>query len=278
MIFPKGFFQRLTLLKDYLHALTTKAEPLAADEVWGNSAANAYAERKFTLANLAKYFGEKFASANATSALSEVDGVGRVNVGSTTATVAPAPADLLLVEVGGVNKSTSITNFVKAAGEAMIDLVNSGITEADGVLTAAIKTVHLVADEKSALFIETGEFDFSGSADAVDTKKIDSMVAKGQLLFALISVSQVIDGAATTVLSISKAAAIGTKMTGDLTITIADLVSQNRVNNLQMMWPVAGADSIVPVGAPGDVYLYASASAGRTAGKVHYALVFMKCS
>jgi hypothetical protein len=41
-----------------------------------------------------------------------------------------------------------------------------------------------------------------------------------------------------------------------------------------MMWPVAGADSIVASG--GDVYLYAGSSAGRTAGKVRYALVFLK--
>jgi len=130
------------------------------------------------------------------------------------------------------------------------------------------------ADLKKSVFVETGEFDFSGSASAVDTKKIDALDTKGQLLVAFISVSQVANGTTSAVLSISSAASAATKMAGDLTITLSDTVYQNKVGNCVVMWPVAGANSIVASG--GDVYLYAAASVGRTAGKVKYVLVFMK--
>jgi hypothetical protein len=63
-------------------------------------------------------------------------------------------------------------------------------------------------------------------------------------------------------------------MSADLVITLADTVFLNHIGNVLMMWPVAGANSIVAAG--GDVYLYAAPSAGRTAGKVKYVLVFMK--
>jgi hypothetical protein len=171
----------------------------------------------------------------------------------------------------GVTKKVNIADLVDGmAGVAD----TTGLTDTAGVLTVAAKIAHLVADEKSALFIETGEFDFSSAATAIDTKVIDALPAKGQLLCALISVSQATNGTTSNVISISKAAAAATKMTGDLTITIADTVYLNHVNNCLVMWPVAGANSIVASG--GDVYLYAAASAGRTAGKVKYVLVFMK--
>jgi len=176
---------------------------------------------------------------------------------------------------GDSTKIATLTEVQKILGETAAGVAaTTGLSEVDGVLTAAIKLAHLVADEKSAIFVETGEFDFGGSADAVDTKVIDAMAAKGQLLFALISVSEVADGTTSAVLSISKAAAAATKMTGDLTITLAETVYQNVIGNCLMMWPVAGADSIAA--AAGDVYLYAAASVGRTAGIVNYALVFLK--
>lgn len=179
--------------------------------------------------------------------------------------------DTLPFVQGGVTKKVGIDDLVgQIAGTA----ATTGLDNTAGVMTVAAKLIHLVDNEKSSLFVETGEFNFSGSASAVDTKIIDSMAAKGQLLCALISVSQVANGTTSAVLSISKAAVAATKMTGDLTITLSDTVYLNHVNNCLVMWPVSGADSIVA--AEGDVYMYAAASVGRSAGKVKYMLVFMK--
>lgn len=161
--------------------------------------------------------------------------------------------------------------------EAIADLVagiaGAGLLASAGVLSAG--TLALATDDdKSSIFIETGTFDFGGSADAVDTKIIDSMAAKGQLLFAIYSVNEVADGDTSAVISLSSAASAATKMADDVTITLADTVYENNKNNALIAWPVAGADSIVASG--GDVYLYAAASAGRTAGQINYILVFMK--
>lgn len=258
-----------------LSELDPKTAPVMADSVAIVDSEDGDASKIATLTNVQKILGETLVGDKATSSLSEVDGVAKVNIGETTAAVEPTTASKILVEIGGVNKSVTLANAAKAIGEQMAGSAGtSGVSEVDGVLTVAVKLLHLVADEKSAIFVETGEFDFSGSADAVDTKKIDSMAAKGQLLFALMSVSQVADGTASATLSISSAAGAATKMSEDLVITLADTVFLNHISNVLMMWPVAGANSIVAAG--GDVYLYAAPSAGRTAGKVKYVLVFMK--
>jgi hypothetical protein len=89
-----------------------------------------------TITNFLKAVGEGMVNAaGATGGLSEVNGVMRINVGGITATIAPAVADLMLVEVGGVNKSASITNLQKAFGEvAAGEVATSGLSESDGVL------------------------------------------------------------------------------------------------------------------------------------------------
>ena len=254
-----------------LSELTAKTDPVMADSFSGIDSEAGNASVKFTLTNALKILGETAAGSAAASGLTEVNGV--LKVAPTDEILVPATGYFLTQNAAGAPHKDAVADVVAliAGTEATSGLANSG-----GALTAAIKLLHLVADEKSALFVETGEFDFSGSAGAVDTKKIDSMAAKGQLLFALLSVSQVADGTTSAVISISKAASAATKMASDLTITLADTVYQNKINNLMMMWPVAGADSIVASGGTGDVYLYAAASAGRTAGKVRYALVFLK--
>ena len=210
--------------------------------------------------------------------LNNADGVLSVDIAGLDAKATPIAADsVMLCDSADDNalKGATLANLAKPLADVMAGTAaTTGLTDTAGVLTVAAKIAHLVADEKSALFIETGEFDFSGAATAIDTKVIDALAAKGQLLCALISVSQATDGTTSNVISISKAAAAATKMTGDLTITIADTVYLNHVNNCLVMWPVAGADSIVASG--GSVYLYAAASDGRTTGKVKYVLVFMK--
>jgi hypothetical protein len=161
--------------------------------------------------------------------------------------------------------------------EAIADLV-AGIAGAGLLATAGVLSAGTLAlatdDDKSSIFIETGTFDFGGSADAVDTKIIDSMAAKGQLLFAIYSVNEVANGTDSAVISLSSAASAETKMADDVTITLEDTVYENNKNNALIAWPVEGANSIVASG--GDVYLYAAASGGRTAGQINYILVFMK--
>lgn len=361
-----------------IHDHTAKTEPVVTDALLLADSQASNVNKKATITNIAKATGERFAGTNATSALSEADGVGRVNIGSTTASTAPAPADKLLIEVGGVNKSTTITNLTKAVGEVAAGTqASSALTEVDGVMavdptdvavavgadsvlirdatdgfvhedaiadlmtavagtqatsaltatsgvlavaptevaidvaadsvvikdaddsaihteavadlatamagagllaTAGVLSAGTLAlatdDDKSSIFIETGTFDFGGSADAVDTKIIDSMAAKGQLLFAIYSVNEVADGTTSAVISLSSAASAATKMADDVTITLADTVYENNKNNALIAWPVVGANSIVA--SEGDVYLYAAASAGRTAGQINYILVFMK--
>lgn len=209
------------------------------------------------------------AGTQATSALTATSGV--LKVAPSDNAIDVSADSLIYATAAGTTKKDLVSDVVSAVAGVT---ATTGLSATSGVLTAAIKIAHLVADEKSSLFIETGEFDFSGSASAVDTKKIDAMAAKGQLLCALVSMSQVANGTTSAVISISSAASAATKMTGDLTITLADTVYQNKVNNCMIMWPVTGANSIVASG--GDVYFYAAASAGRSAGKLHYVLVFMK--
>lgn len=210
--------------------------------------------------------------------LKSASGVLSVDIADMTGKTTPVAADSVMIndsENSDVLKGATLTNLAKPLADVMAGTAaTTGLSDTSGVLTVAAKIAHFVADEKSSLFIETGEFDFSTSASAVDTKVIDAMAAKGQLLCALVSVSQVANGTTSAVISISSAASAGTKMTGDLTITLADTVYQNKVNNCMVMWPVTGANSIVASG--GDVYFYAAASSGRTTGKLDYVLVFRK--
>lgn len=190
--------------------------------------------------------------------------------------------DIEELDAGTVNVASDTFIFNDADDgatkeEAIADLV-AGIAGAGLLATAGVLSAGTLAlatdDDKSSIFIETGTFDFGGSADAVDTKIIDSMAAKGQLLFAIYSVNEVANGTTSAVISLSSAASAATKMADDVTITLEDTVYENNKNNALIAWPVAGADSIVASG--GDVYLYAAASAGRTAGQINYILVFMK--
>jgi hypothetical protein len=250
---------------------STKTAPVAADLVVIQDTADSNAPKRSTLTNCQKILGEIAAGTASSSGLTEVDGV--LKVAPTDEPLVPATGYFLTQNAAGAPHKDLVSDVVALIGGTA---ATTGLSNSSGVLTAAIKLLHCVADDKVANFLEVGEFDFSGSASAVDTKIIDSMAAKGQLLFALISVSQVADGTTSAGISISKAAGAATKMANDLTITLADTVYQNKINNLMMMWPVSGANSIVDAGATGDVYMYAAASGGRTAGKVRYVLFFLK--
>jgi len=116
-----------------------KTDPVVADKVVIQDTEANDAPKVTTITNLAKATGERFAGANATSALSESNGVGKVNIGGTTANTDPAPADKVLIETGGVNKSATITNLVKAIGEVAAGTnATSSLSEADGVMRVNI--------------------------------------------------------------------------------------------------------------------------------------------
>lgn len=73
--------------------------------------------KKATLTNVQKALGEVFAGTNATSALSEVDGVGRVAISGVTGKTAPVAADSVLLndsEATNANKSVTCANLTKA--------------------------------------------------------------------------------------------------------------------------------------------------------------------
>jgi len=116
-----------------------KTDPVVADKVVIQDTEANDAPKVTTITNLAKATGERFAGANATSALSESNGVGKVNIGSTTANTDPAPADKVLIETDGVNKSATITNLVKAIGEVAAGTnATSSLSEANGVMRVNI--------------------------------------------------------------------------------------------------------------------------------------------
>ena len=116
-----------------------KTDPVVADKVVIQDTEASDAPKVATITNVAKATGERFAGANATSALSESNGVGKVNIGSTTANTDPAPADKVLIETGGVNKSATITNLVKAIGEVAAGTnATSSLSEANGVMRVNI--------------------------------------------------------------------------------------------------------------------------------------------
>ena len=118
---------------------SAKTDPVVADKVVIQDTEASDAPKVATITNLAKATGERFAGNNATSALSETNGVGKVNIGSTTANADPAPADKVLIETGGVNKSATITNLVKAVGEVAAGTnATSSLSEADGVMRVNI--------------------------------------------------------------------------------------------------------------------------------------------
>lgn len=129
-----------------------KTDPVVADKVVIQDTEANDAPKVTTITNLSKATGERFAGANATSALSESNGVGKVNIGGTTANADPAPADKVLIETGGVNKSATITNLAKPIGEIVAGAnATSGLSEVDGVCRVNIsgvadKTAPVAAD------------------------------------------------------------------------------------------------------------------------------------
>lgn len=236
--------------------LDPKTVPIMADSVAGIDSEASDASVKMTLTNCLKILGETAAGANATSGLSETDGVMKVNVGGITANTSPASANKTIIEQSGVNKSCTLANmavFYRAIAQMPVDIASS-------------------------LFFFAVEFDFSTAATLVATKISDhtaasALAAKGKLIAAIMAVTQVANGTTTDVISIAKDGTPTAKLCGDCTITIADVT--NKLGCAFMLMPVAGANAIVDP-ASEDIYAVAASSANRTTGKVYVLLVFQK--
>ena len=220
------------------------------------------------------------ASASVDSAAIIDDSVGAVDVANSLvhdmdAKTTPVGADTFLIndsEANNINKKVSLTNVANTlAGTPTI----TNLSNTAGVLTAAIKIAHLVADEKSSLFFEgPTEVDF-GVATAVDEKITDSAGAKGKLLIAIGIVTEAFNGDADNTISVSNNTLLGAnKMCSDIIVDKGAAVAGNWLGSVFAGHRVAGADNTVASGA--DIYAYSAANANRSAGKMVFLLIFQK--
>ena len=126
-----------------------KTDPVVADKVVIQDTDANDAPKVTTITNLAKPIGEIVAGANATSGLSEVDGVCRVNISGVADKTAPVAADSLLMndsENGNTNKEVTAANLCKALAGTLAGVeATNGLKSSDGVLTVAAKIAHLEA-------------------------------------------------------------------------------------------------------------------------------------
>ena len=234
-----------------LSELTGKDVPVMADSVALVDSEATDASKKATLTNCLKILGETAAGTNATSGLSEVDGVLRVNINGIAGKSEPVAADAVAINDSpdsNKNKKVTLANMALFYG-AMAQMVN---------------------DLKSSLFVTYAEFD-AGTTLAVDTKLTDSLEAKGQLIAVLGIVTELFNGAADSSVVISKAALGATPMASAI---VLDKDSVQVVGSVVGAWPVTGADSIQA--AEGDVYAYVTTDDSRSTGKIGFVLLWMK--
>lgn len=193
------------VLKVDIKNTTATAEAAAADYVLTAVAATGV-NQATTITNLSKVTGQVFAATNATSALSEVNGAGRVNIGAVTTKAAPVGADMLLIEDtvapdANVNKMCTITNLaetlagtVTASGientTGALSIVPASLTAIDAIAVAdtlivadataanAAKagTVTMLADTLAGAAAATGMIDATGTVKISPT---DAAIAVG---------------------------------------------------------------------------------------------------
>ena len=169
---------------------------------------------------------------------------------------------------GDPTKLESVADFVAAIGGTA---ATTGLSNLAGVLTAAIKLAHLVADEKSALFFEDLEVDF-GVATAVDEKITDAITAKGKLISVQAVVTEAFTGDASSVIQLSKAATGATAMCSAITVVVGEC--PNKLGGVFGVIPNADGSEVVASG--GDVYAYSAAVNNRSAGKIRFVCMFQK--
>lgn len=239
------------VLRININGTTAKTEPVAADSVVINDSEATNTNKKVTLTNLAKPIGEIFAGTNATSGLSEVDGVGRLNINGIDAKTSPVSADATVINDSAdtnKNKKVTLANMAAFYG-AMAQMPD---------------------DLKRSIFLTYAEFD-AGTDAAVDTKLTDALEAKGQLIAVIGIVNELFNGTGDSTVIISKAATGATAMASSI---VMDKDSTQLVGSVVGAWPVAGANSICASG--GDVYAYVATDVTRSTGKIGFVLIWMK--
>jgi len=246
--------------------LADKANPIGADSLMIVDSEASSALKETTITDIM----DTAAGTASATALTDADGV--LTVAPTEVTVAVG-ADSFVIKDATDSKvhTDAITDVVGAmAGVA----ATTGLSASSGVLTAAIKIAHLVADEKSSLFFEAVEVDF-GVATAVDTKITDAAAAKGKLILALGVVTEAFDGDNNSTISISNNTLLAAnKMCSDIVVDKDSGTVGDWLGSVFAGMPVAGADATVTSG--NDIYAYSAANNNRGNGKMYFLLVFQK--
>lgn len=246
--------------------LTDKTDPVGADSLMIVDSEASSVLKETTITDII----DTVAGTASSTALTDADGV--LTVAPTEVTVAVGADSFVLKDATDSKVHTdAIADVVSGiAGSA----ATTGLTAASGVLTAAIKIAHLVADEKSSLFFEAAEIDF-GVATAVDLKVSDAAAAKGKLILALGVVTEVFDGDANNTISISNNTLLGNnKMCSDIVVDKDTGTVGDWLGSVFAGMPVAGADATVTAG--NDIYAYSAANTNRGNGKMYFVLVFQK--
>lgn len=130
-----------------------------------------------------------------------------------------------------------------------------------------------LADDQGSLFYEAAEIDF-GSADAVDTKITDAIVAKGKLVAVQAVVTEAFNGDADNTITISSAAGGATAMASTIVVDKDAGENGNYVGSSFGVLPNSDNSEIVASG--GDVYAYRAANSNCSQGKLYFVLTFMK--
>lgn len=156
----------------------------------------------------------------------------------------------------------------------------------DGLFTATATARAKFADDLFGLakldpsdepiFILTKEHDFGSAATAVATKITDSAPCKGEVLGALLILTEAkAGGSGDDVTCIAKDASASTKMTDDVTLDMSDTVYMNHLGSVVGVAP-HGTESNRQFAEGDDIYAYTNAQTDRTAGKYHVVLICKK--
>jgi len=153
-------------LKVDISHTTAATEPVTTNHVLVDVSG---VNKAVTIQNLAKPIGEVIAATNATSALSELNGAARVNIGQVVAKTAPVGADMLLIEDtvapdANVNKMCTITQLAETLAGTVtasgIDNTNGALSVVPASLTSidaiAVADTLIVADATAANAAKAG--------------------------------------------------------------------------------------------------------------------------
>lgn len=196
--------------------VTAATEPTTAYKVMLDTGG---ANKCVTLANVAKPIGEVFAATNLTSALSEVDGAGRVNINGTAAKTAPVAADSILVndsEDTNSNKKVSFTNATKAIAVAL-----GGTVTASGLVgNATTGALALAPNSLTGGVIAGTDYIIFGDTDAAAAPKCE-LVSDAAAIMGAIGMRPADDKSTifyeSVVLDLATASAVDTKVSDSLT-------------------------------------------------------------